>query len=146
MGTDLTYGDIKDNFTFRLEDWHFSLEGQATHDGKTHQVLTGNAKSADIAAETGYGAFRALVDLNTLFPVVIDFADPEGAPLKRVTIEEQQLIGGAWTALRFTVDQRQSGHQTRIRFEDMRHVPDLNPQVFDAGALAYGVPSILPHR
>ena len=142
MGTDLTYGDIKDNFKFRLTDWHFRADGEADHDGRPHPVLLGTARSAEIERETGYGGFRALVDPETWFPVVIEFADPDGAPLKRVTITEQGLVGDAWTALRFEVVQHQTGHTTRIRFEDMRHVPDLSPRVFDANALAFGVPRI----
>lgn len=140
MGTDLTYGDIKDNFKFRLEDWHFTLGEDVQHQGARHAVLLGEARSAALAREMGYSAFMALVDPETLFPVVIEFSDTEGQPLKRVTVEEQGLIGEAWTALRFSVQQHQTGHRTEITFEDMRHVPDLDPRVFEARALAYGVP------
>lgn len=142
MGTDLTYGDVKDNFKFQLSDWNFTLEAPEIVDGKSYPVLAGVVRSPEIGMELGYASFRARVDEESLFPVEIAFSDTDGAPLKVVQVERVEQVGGAWTAMRFTVDNLQTGHRTEIEFTDMTYVPDLDPLVFDPDALAYGVPAI----
>lgn len=140
MGTDLTYGDIKDDFKFGLEDWVFTSAQEETVDGASYLRLEGEAQSAQIAAETGYSGFTALIDTERHFPVEITYLDADGDPLKHIVVEDLNTVGGAWTAMRFTVDQLQSGHTTLVYFTDMQHRPDLDDSVFDAESLAYGVP------
>ena len=142
LGTDLTYGDIKDNFRFGLDDWRFSGGLRVEHDGRTLVALHGEIIDADTARETGYSAFSALVDPETLFPVQIDYSDADGVALKRVEVLETERVGGVWTAIRFRVLQHQSGHRTEVFFTDMRHVPELPRRVFEPAALALGVPRI----
>ena len=142
LGTDLTYGDIKDNFRFGLEDWRFSGGERAELHGRTVLTLHGEIIDAATARETGYSAFSALVDPETLFPVQIDYIDTDGVALKRVEVTDTERVGGVWTVMRFRVFQHQSGHQTEVFFTDMRHVPDLPDRVFEPSALALGVPRI----
>ncbi|TCO75481.1 outer membrane lipoprotein-sorting protein [Chromatocurvus halotolerans] len=140
MGTDLSYGDIKDDFKFGLEDWIFTSAREETVDGIRYARLEGEAQSARIIAETGYSRFTALIDTERNFPVDITYLDADGDPLKHIVVEELDTVGGAWTAMRFTVDQLQSGHTTVVYFTDMQHRPHLDDSVFDAESLAYGVP------
>ena len=142
MGTDLTYGDVKDNFKFGLEDWNFTLDAPETVDGKSYPVLVGTVRSPEIGMEIGYASFRARVDEASRFPVEIDFTDTDGDPLKTVRVERVEQVGGAWTAMRFTIDNLQTGHRTEVEFTGMTYVPDLDPHVFDPDGLAYGVPAI----
>ena len=142
LGTDLTYGDIKDNFKFSLDDWEFSVGGSAQVNGRELPVLTGTARSSAIAEELGYAAFTAVVDIETGFPLQIDYRDTRGKPLKHVEVRELDLIGGAWTALDFVVSNAQSGHETHVQFSDMRHVPDLDMEVLEPTSLEYGVPDV----
>ena len=139
MGTDLTYGDIKDDFRFGLEDWRFEHGGTAP---SGLEVLRGRAVSPQVARELGYSAFEAQVDPETLFPRHVRFDDVDGDLLKEVEVHKVEPVGGAWTALAFTVHQRQREHRTEVRFEDMRHVPELAPVVFAPDRLALGVPRI----
>lgn len=138
MGTDLSYGDIRDDFKFNPEDWEFEA-GEPTPEGL---ALSGIARSDALAREMGYGAFEAVIDPDTLFPVHIRFDDHDGDPLKVVEVQEQGLVGGAWTVLRFSVQNLQRGHRTEIHFTDMRHVPGLSETVFNPSRLAFGVPRI----
>jgi hypothetical protein len=140
MGTDLTYGDIKDDFKFGLEDWVFTRLQDEVVDSRRLLRLEGRARSPQITAETGYSAFSALVDPERRFPVDVTYRDADGDTLKHVVVEELDTVGGAWTAMRFTVDHLQTGHRTHIRFTDMQHRPDLDDGVFDADALAFGLP------
>lgn len=138
LGTDLTYGDIKDDFKFKAEDWAFS--GGAS-DGE-FLALQGKVKSAAIGKDMGYSAFSAKIDPASWFPVEVVYFDPEGEKLKTVRVPEVEKIGGAWTAMRFDVEQHQSGHKTQVHFEDMRYIPTLDPAVFDPEGLQDGVPEI----
>lgn len=142
LGTDLTYGDIKDNFRFGLEDWHFSGGEWVEHDDRSLLALQGEAADAEVARALGYSAFSALIDPETLFPVLIEYVDVDGVALKRVEVLEIDQVGGVWTAIRFRVFQHQSGHRTEVFFTGMRHVPDLSARVFEPSALALGVPRI----
>jgi hypothetical protein len=141
MGTDITYGEIRDDFRFGLQDWVFSAHGTRSHNGGPHQVLRGQARNERLAQEMGYSRFEALIDDRTLFPVVVTFFDAGGAPLKRVSILDQQQIGGAWTAMRFRIENMQTGHRTDVRFEDMRQV-EIPDSALDASSLAFGPPRL----
>lgn len=142
LGTDLTYGDIKDNFKFDPADWTFAHAGTATHGERELPVLEGTARSATIAKSLGYGAFRAVIDTDTRFPVQIDYTDDAGEPLKRVEVTRFQQVGGAWTAMAFSVRNLQTGHRTDVHFSDMRHEPALDRGVLHPDALADGVPRL----
>ncbi len=142
LGTDLTYGDIKDNFKFAPEDWTFGIDGTDTVNGETLPVLTGRAKTPEIAMEIGYSSFRALIDVKSGFPVAVDYTDTDGVPLKRVQVLETGLVGGAQTAMHFTAENLQTGHHTEVRFSNMRHLPDLDESIFDPDAMSYGVPNV----
>ena len=142
MGTDLTYGDISDDFKFESGQWRFSGGGTQSRDGVAYATLNGEAASAEAVAENGYSRFEALVDTETWFPVLTTYYDAEGEALKRIEVLEQEEIGGAWTAMRFVAENLQSGHATHIHFEDMRHVPDLDEEILEPDALEYGVPVI----
>src|SRR6056297_661826 len=142
MGTDLSYGDIRDNFRFPPKHWHFRGNGTRAVDDRELIVLEGLASSADSAREMGYGRFEALVDETSLFPLRIEYYDVQDQPLKVVTVSNIGLVGNAWTALSFEVANHQTGHRTEVFFENMRAVPDLEERVFQAAALADGVPRI----
>lgn len=138
LGTDLTYGDITDDFTFPLADWTFTHGGVVDLDGVPHEVLRGTPVSADVAEETGYGGFEALIDPETLFPVDITYLGEDGEPLKIARVMEQERVGEAWTAMRFTVENVRTGHSTEIWFEDMRAVPGLSEWAFEPDQLSFG--------
>lgn len=142
MGTDFTFGDLQDNFKFYSEDWKFTEASRGSIGGKSYPMLKGVAASGKKAREMGYSSFRALIDTNSAFPVWIEFADEDGDPLKRVRVYETRVIGGAHTAMRFSVHNLQTGHTTRVHFTNMRYVPKLKRSVFEPAALSYGVPSV----
>lgn len=142
MGTDITYGDLQDNFKFALDDWSFVDAREGAIGGKTYPLLEGKAKSAAKTKEMGYSSFRALIDRKTGFPVFTEYADADGQLLKRIRVYETKLVGGAHTAMRFSVHNIQTGHTTLVHFTNMRHVPNLDDSVLSSASLSYGVPSI----
>jgi len=143
MGTDLSYGDIKDNFKFGLEDWDFSLGEQIIENGKTYYLLKGVPKNDVIKSEIGYASFSAKIDSETWFPVNIRYTDTDNTPLKEVNVVELDMIDEIWTATHFTIDNSQLQHQTEIVISDMRSITQLPPYLLSADELAYGAPLML---
>ena len=138
MGTDLTYGDIKNDFKFPLDEWHFVDIERREEDDRVTYVLSGEAQSEATISDTGYSAFRAIVDSQTWFPVEITYIDGDGEPLKTMRILEQERIGDAWTAMHFVVENLQTGHTTTVQLHDMRFVPDLDLALLSPEALPDG--------
>lgn len=143
MGTDLSYGDIKDNFKFALEDWNFSLGEQQIQDGKRYYILQGTPQNADIKQELGYASFTSKIDADTWFPVNIRYTDIDNAPLKEVSILALDKIAGTWIATHFSVFNSQLSHQTEIVLSDMQYLANLPANLLTADELAYGAPLML---
>ncbi len=142
MGTDLTYGDIKDNFKFPADDWIFDVCDDNQRLVFDQPCLTGEAVSPKVASELGYSRFIASIDPATWFPSVVRYFDLQGRELKEVKVERQELIGDAWTAMSFTLQNRQTNHSTAVRFTDMEYRPDLPPVVFAIDSMEFGVPEL----
>lgn len=142
MGTDLSYGDIRDNFRFPIEHWQFRAGGRVEENGHELRILQGRARSDESAREMGYGRFEARIDETSLFPIQIEYFDIHDQALKQVTVSRIGQVGEAWTALAFEVQNHQTGHRTEVFFEDMRFVPGLSERVFQPTALADGLPRI----
>lgn len=141
MGTDLTYGDVKDNFKFQLGDWTFQEGSGVFQNGRTLLALTGTA-TPDALDETGYSAFEALIDPETLFPVEITYLDADGEALKKIEVLEQAVVGGAWTATHFRAENLQTGHSTDVQLKDMRYEPELDEDFLDSDMLDEGAPDL----
>ena len=149
MGTDLTYGDIKDNFKFPAEDWSFGACTDSQRLKPDLPCLTGQVVSEKVAAELGYRRFIASIDPKTWFPSVVRYFDERDRELKQVEVERQDLIGGAWTAMAFTLTNLQTKHSTEVSFTNMEYRPDLPPIVFATDSLEFGVPELTkltPHE
>jgi hypothetical protein len=143
MGTDLSYGDIKDNFKFALEDWDFSLGKQAIENGETYYILQGTPKNEDIKQELGYASFTSKIDPKTWFPVNIKYTDIYNAPLKEVSILALDMIAETWIATHFSVSNSQLSHQTEVVLSNMHYVPDLPGNILTSDELPYGAPLML---
>jgi len=142
MGTDLTYGDIKDNFKFPAEDWIFGACSEDQQPKPEQPCLTGKAVSKTVASELGYSRFVASIDPETWFPSVVRYFDLRDRELKQVEVEHQELIGGAWTAMAFTLKNLQTNHSTAVSFTNMEYRPNLPAYVFATDSLEFGVPEL----
>jgi len=142
MGTDMSFGDLQDNFTFGLDDYVFKLGAEEVVDGITFQVLEGIAKTPEIAKELGYGHFRSRIDPENFFPILTTYSDVDMAPLKEVEVLVVEQVGGAKMAAHFTFENVQTGHRTEIRYTEIKSVPDIDESMFDSNALSYGIPDV----
>lgn len=141
MGTDLTYGDLQDNFKFPQEDWAFSGGELESVDNTTLLHLSGTATDK-AAQELGYRSFTALVDPATWFPTQLTYTDRDGQPLKQLKVLRQEQIDGAWTATQFTVTNLQTGHSTLIELRNMRAEHNLDTARLEADSLDLGAPDL----
>lgn len=140
MGTDLSYGDIKDNFTFALQDWDFSLGELTIEEGKSFYVLNGTAKNEVIKHEIGYASFIAVIDPETWFPINIKYTDTDNTPLKEISILALDMIDDTWIATHFSVLNSQLSHQTDILITGIQYVPELPLYLLKPDELLYGAP------
>jgi len=141
MGTDLTYGDLQDNFKFALDDWSFTSVGSEQREEKTLIELVGEAQET-ARKPMGYSSFRALIDPATLFPVFVVYCDVDGEPLKQIEILQQEQVDGVWTATRFAIQNLQTGHFTEVVLRNMRSVPDLDMSRLESSSLDMGAPDL----
>lgn len=141
MGTDLTYGDLQDNFKFQLDDWEFAGGNRQQRNDKTLVSLQGTA-TKQAQRSLGYHSFTALIDPITLFPVELTYTDQEGEPLKQLRVLEQEQLDGAWIATRFAVKNLQTGHQTLIELRNLRTDTDMDLSRLEADALDLGAPDL----
>lgn len=132
MGTELSYGDVKDSFIFGLADWTFSSAGRAENG---RYILKGAAKSPQIAREIGYGGFTAEVDPATWFPRVITFTDPGGKRLKTITVRKLEKVGASWTATDFSVTNHVSGRATVVTVSGLARATGAGDTLFDPARL-----------
>jgi len=132
MGTELSYGDVKDSFIFGLADYTFSSGGRA---GNGRYILKGKAKSAQTAREIGYGGFTAEVDPATWFPRAITFTDPRGKRLKTIAVRKLEKVGASWTATDFVVTNHVTGRLTKVTIAGLAKASNANDILFDPARL-----------
>lgn len=142
MGTDLSYGDVKDHFRFSENDWDFSTADDPECQKPRCNVLTGEVKNSSVAQEIGYSRFIAFIDLKNYFPVYIRYYDPEGSELKTVDVHRLEQVGDAWMATELTILNVQTQHQTELVFENTRYLESLPLRLFTANAISDGPPVI----
>lgn len=128
MGTELTYGDVKDSFKFGLGDYKFTYGGK-TKSGR--HILKGKAVSAAKAKKLGYGGFVAHIDPATNFPRFISFTDPSGRKLKTVSVKKMQKVGSSWMATQFTVANSRTGRSTTVTISNLTRSGGLSGKLFD---------------
>ncbi|MEE4288949.1 MAG: outer membrane lipoprotein-sorting protein [Erythrobacter sp.] len=132
MGTELSYGDVKDSFIFGLADYTFASGGRAENG---RYILRGKAKSPQIAREIGYGGFTAEVDPGTWFPRRITFTDPGGKRLKTISVRKLQKVGTSLTATDFVVTNHVTGRATVVTVSGLAKASGADDTLFDPARL-----------
>jgi hypothetical protein len=127
MGTELSFGDVADDFKFGLDDYSFA----AAEGAGGALILKGVASSPAKARELGYSSFSATVDPSTWFPIEITFTDTRNEPLKTITVEEVSEVGASFSAVKFRIENIQTGKKTNVTVKDLEPAPDLAERTFD---------------
>jgi len=143
LGTDLTYYDLRSDFKFAPSEWHLS-DGSLTSETSPHLIaLDGSAISDELVTSTGYSVFRALIDSDTLFPLYVEYNDKYGSLLKTITVLEVEKVAGIWTALRFKIENLQSGHTTLVEFSELEPLQTIPEKYLLPRSLEDGNPGTL---
>jgi hypothetical protein len=140
LGTDLSFDDMKKETKVERADYTWQAAGEETVEGVRCWVVEGTAIDAATARETGYGRLRVRVDAASWMPRFIEYWAPDGTALKSIRLLDVEPVDGFWTARRIEAVNVQTGHQTRLRFEQVDYRTDVSEELLTEGALRRGAP------
>jgi outer membrane lipoprotein-sorting protein len=140
LGTDLSFEDMRKETKLEGSDYRWQSAGEETVDGARCWVVEGVAVDEATARETGYGRLRLRVDAASWMPRFLEYWDPAGAPLKTIRLRDIEQVDGLWTARRIEAANEQTGHQTRIRFEQVDFRTDVSEELLTEAAMRRGTP------
>lgn len=141
LGTDFTFEDMQSDLKFDLTEYQFRYDGSRVENQRSLQLLSGAPQTPEIAAELGYGAFRAAVDEATWLPLTIEFFDLDGLPLKTIEVTSFEQIDGIWTATEIAAEHHQNQHKTLFRYRDVTYPESLPAELFSPEYLQRRLPS-----
>ena len=140
LGTDLSFEDMKKETKIEIGDYVWQAAGEETVDDRRCLVVEGTAVDARTARETGYGRVRMRVDAEQWIPRFLEFWGPDGVALKTVRLQDIESFDGIWTARRIEARNLQTGHVTRLRFEEIDFATPIPEELLTEGALRRGAP------
>jgi predicted RND superfamily exporter protein/outer membrane lipoprotein-sorting protein len=120
VGTDFSYGDV---IGHKVEDWDHRLLRDDTVEGQPCYVIESAPRSESVKANSGYAKRRNWVRKDNAVTVREESWDQAGQLLKVMTAGEVQLVDearGKWQPMRLEATNVQTGHRTRLQFENFR--------------------------
>ena len=124
LGTQFTYEDFED---YNLDAYGFTLRQEAAcGDGQRCWVIEAVATSEAEKQATGYGKKVYWIEKESLYPVRVDYLDPEGKEVKRLTASGLGEIEGYWRPAEIVMRDLLNNRRTRIRAEEREIDPDLD--------------------
>jgi len=139
LGTDFTFEDIKLDGKLSEDDYRFTLEGSLQDGEFLLYRLVGEPRSDTLAKELGYSRLEVEVDASSWLATSVDFFDPSGQPLKSLEVTGISEVDGVWTRSGLTVNNLQTGHQTRFEFYEIDYSTDIDKALFTRQALERGL-------
>lgn len=140
LGTDLSFEDMKNETRVSTTDYRWTTVGEESVDGARCLVVEGVPVDPATARELGYGRVRLRVDAEHWVPRLAEYQDVRGEPLKTVRLGDVRAVEGIWTPHRVEVENHQTGHRTRLEFQEVDYGPALPDDLFTEPALARGAP------
>lgn len=130
VASDLFYEDLQDRRTD--QDVHRWL-GREELSGVQAEVLESVPSDA---SNSVYGKRLSWVHPQILIPLRVDYFRPGGGePFKRLTVQRVEQIQGYWTVMESTMEDLETGHQTRMTLERVTYDRDLPQELFSVQAL-----------
>lgn len=139
LGTDLSFEEIKKENKVELSDYACERVGFDTVDGVETVVVEGVPVSDEVSRELGYSRVRWWIDPAIAIPRRSEFWDVGGTRLKTVhnlRIEDRE---GIWTFIEVFAENHQTGHSTRLRFDEVNYREEIDDAVFSQGRLRRGL-------
>lgn len=139
LGTDFTYEDVKKNTKLALEDYDFKALGVEKMDGVELYLLEAVPKNQDISRELGYSRLLARVRPDIWMPVVVEYDDIAGNPLKTVRISEIRQHQGIWTPFRIEAENHKTGHHSLFEYLEVSYEEPVDPVLLTTQGLQRGL-------
>lgn len=132
MGSDFSYEEIKSNFKFALNDYHFVLTGQT----EDHYLLQATPVNQQVAEELGIGKLDAQIDKQTWLPMQVRFYDTRMQALKNMTIDKVEQKDGIYVVMQVTMQHQQNQHKSVFSYTDVSFLDALPEREFGVSKLA----------
>lgn len=139
LGTDFTYEDVKKQTKLALEDYDFEAFGVEEVDGMETYLLAAVPKNQDISRELGYSRVLARVRPDIWMPVMVEYTDIAGNPLKTVRISEIRQHQGIWTPFRIEAENHKTGHHSLFEYLEVSYEEPVDPVLLTTQGLQRGL-------
>lgn len=127
MGSDFTYSDL---ISVNREDFVYELIGEEPWGGEDCYVIRRQGKTRDIQRQYGYSRDDNYVRKSDFVPVRIVFYDLAGDLLKELTVQQVAEIGPYRYPSHVTMENKQTGHLSRIEFDNLASPDDVPDEYF----------------
>lgn len=127
MGSDFTYSDL---ISVNREDFDYELVGEASHAGEECYLIRRQGKSREIQRQYGYSKDDNYIRKSDFVPVRIVFYDLAGDLLKELSVQQVAEIGPYRYPSHVTMENKQTGHVSRIEFDDLASPDDVPDEYF----------------
>jgi uncharacterized protein len=129
VGTDFSYGDVVGH---KPQDWSHTLLRSENISGANCYVIASIPVNDAIKNNTGYSKRETYVNKDNFVALRTDFWDLSGRPLKRITADNIRQVGtnGRYQAFLSVAENLQTGHSTRIEFDEFAADKNLDASLF----------------
>lgn len=124
MGSDFTYSDL---ISANQEDFQYELVGEAFFNNEECYLIRRQGKTRAIQRQYGYSKDENYIRKSDFVPVRIVFYDLAGDLLKELSVQKVEDIGPYRYPSHVTMENKQTGHLSKIEFEDIsspEEIPD----------------------
>ena len=127
MGSDFTYSDL---ISFNRDDFDYQLVGEASFNDEQCYLILRQGKTRAIQRQYGYSKDEQYIRKSDFVPVRIVFYDLAGDLLKELSVQKVEEIGTHRYPSHVTMENKRTGHMSRIEFEDIRATDDIPDEYF----------------
>ena len=127
MGSDFTYSDL---ISANRDDFLFELVGEVSYAGQDCYLIRRQGKTRDIQRQYGYSKDENYIRKSDFVPIRSVFYDLAGDLLKELSVQRVAEIGPYRYPSQVTMENKQTGHVSRIEFEDLASPEDVPDEYF----------------
>jgi outer membrane lipoprotein-sorting protein len=129
VGTDFSYGDI---VGYKVAEWQHRLVREEELGGVPCYVIESVPANETVMESSGYSKRVSWIAKSNFMALRVDMWDTSLQPLKTIVNSDIQLAGepGKWQAMTSEATNLQSGHKTRIRFDEFKANQNVPESLF----------------
>ena len=127
MGSDFTYSDL---ISVPREDFDYELVGEASFNREECYLILRQGKTRAIQRQYGYSKDEHYIRKSDFVPVRIVFYDMAEDLLKELSVQKVMEIGSYRYPSHVTMENKQTGHVSKIEFEDISASAEIPDEYF----------------